>query len=149
MKQMLKRENMRNKDKGFYKEYFNCAFVLYGKVKFLEKIKQYIIKEHVNKYVKLIKPTYAKSDFSIVSESEYWEYMDFKNERIQKKHLSDSDTFYFAFLLRGEVEYIEKIREYITQHDSVEIVTFTYDKERLFIVDKSQFEYFKKVTEQQ
>ena len=135
------------KDEGFYKEYFNCAFVLYGSVKYLEKIKQYIIKNFVNKrLLKLIKPTYAKEGFSIVDESEYNAFNRFKKE-IKKNHFDKSDKFNFAFVLRGEVNHIETIKEYIAQYSSIEIVTINYDKERLFIVDKSQWEHIKRSTE--
>jgi len=112
----------------------------------LEEIKQYIIKNFVNtRLLKLIKPTYAKSDFSIVHEQGYKAYNRFKKDT-EKKRFDKSDIFYFAFVLRGEVKDIETIRDYIAKQYLVEIVTVNYDKEKLFIVNKSQWEYFKKST---
>lgn len=136
------------KDKEYFKDYFNCALVLHGNVKFLEELKQYIIENYVNTgLVKLIKPMYAKEDFSIVNEPEYKAYKNFKKKRIEKKSPDESDKFYFAFILRGEVKHIEKIRDHIAQYSSAKEVTINYDKERLFIVNKSQFGYFKNTKE--
>ena len=70
--------------------------------------------------------------------------MDLQKEKIEKKGFDKSDKFYFAFVLRGEVKHIEKIRDYIAQQHSVKTITVNYDKKRLYIVDKSQWEYFKK-----
>ena len=135
------------KDKGFYKEYFNCGFVLFGSVRYLEDIKEYIIKNFVNKgLLKLIKPTYAKEGLLIVDKSEYMAYNRFK-KGTEKKGFDKSDKFNFAFILRGEVKDIETIRDYIAKQHSVKEVTVNYDKERLFIVNKSQWEHIKRSTE--
>ena len=142
-----KEEIQKNED--IYKEYFNCAFVLYGSVKYLEKIKKHIIKNFVNTgLLKLIKPTYAKERLFIVDESEYKAYNRFK-KGTEKKGFDKSDKFNFAFILRGEVKDIETIRDYIAKQHSVKEITVNYDKDRLFIVDKSQWEYFKRSTKQE
>ena len=132
------------KNEGYYKEYFNCAIVLYGNVKYLEDIKQYIIKNFVNTgLLKLIKPTYSKERLFIVNEQEYKAYKHFK-KGTEKKDFDKSDKFNFAFVLRGEVKDIETIRDYIAQQHTVKVVTVKYDKKRLYIVVKSQWKRFKK-----
>jgi hypothetical protein len=134
------------KNEGIYKEYFNCAFVLYGSVRYLEDIKLYIIKNFVNtRLLKLIKPTYAKDNFSIVNEQEYKASKHFK-KGTEKKGFDKSDKFNFAFVLRGEVKHIEKIRDYIAKQYLIKVITVKYDKEKLYIVDKFQRERFKKST---
>lgn len=45
---------------------------------------------------------------------------------------------FILFILCRKAKYIEKIRDYIFQYNVAEIITSTYDKERLFIVNKSQ-----------
>jgi hypothetical protein len=134
------------KNEDIYKEYFNCAFVLYGNVRYLEDIKKYIIKNFVNTgLLKLIKPTYAKEGLLIVDKSEYMAYNRFKKE-INKKNFDKSDKFNFAFILRGEVKDIETIRDYIAKQYLVKVIIVNYDKEKLYIVDKSQWEHFKRST---
>jgi len=67
--------------KGYLSELFNFACVLRGEVKHLEKIKEHIIKEYVDKeLVKLIKPTYNKREIYIVSSDEWKE-----NQKLKEK----------------------------------------------------------------
>ena len=122
------------KHETHYREYFNLGIVLRGDVRNLEEIKSYIIDTFVDKgLVKLIKPTYKKEKLCLVNEFEYKNY----KRSNRKKIINESTYFYFAFILRGEVCHLEKIREYINQH-SVEIITFAYEKDKLYIVEEPQ-----------
>jgi hypothetical protein len=40
-----------------------------------------------------------------------------------------NQIFYFTFVLRGEVNHIETIRDYIAQQHSVKVFTVNYDKD--------------------
>lgn len=67
--------------KEYFHELFNFACVLRGEVKYLEKIKEYIVQEYVgNGLVKLIKPTYDKKEIYIVTEDEWKEYQHLKEK---------------------------------------------------------------------
>jgi len=67
--------------KGYLSELFNFACVLRGEVKHLEKIKEYIVQEYVDKgVVKLIKPTYEKREIYIVTDVEWKEYQKLKEK---------------------------------------------------------------------
>lgn len=122
------------KGKERYKEYFNLGLVLYGELKYLEEIKEHIIDNYCYTHiVKLIWPKYGKNNFLIVDESDYHKYTEF-----QPVCTDDSDNFYFAFILRGEVKNLEKIRDYIDQYvvkDEIEVVELMYAKKRLYIVN--------------
>ncbi len=62
-------------EKEYLSELFNFACVLRGEVKHLEKIKEYIVSEYVEKgFVKLIKPTYDKKEIYILTEEQWKEY---------------------------------------------------------------------------
>jgi len=62
-------------DKEYFQELFNFACVLRGEVKHLEKIKEYIIQEYVDKgLIKLIKPTYDKQEIYILTSAQWKEY---------------------------------------------------------------------------
>lgn len=66
-------------DKRYLSELFNFACVLRGEVKHLEKIKEHIIDEYVDKgLVKLIKPTYDKKEIYILTDVEWNEYQKLK-----------------------------------------------------------------------
>lgn len=66
-------------DKRYLSELFNFACVLRGEVKHLEKIKEHIIIEYVDKgLVKLIKPTYDKDEIYILTGDEWKEYQKLK-----------------------------------------------------------------------
>lgn len=130
-----------NKDeKYFYKEYFNLAFVLRGEVASLEEIKMYIINNFANKkLVKLIKPTYEKEKLLIVDEPEWQKVQKFT---IKKERKLSNEHFYFAFIVRGEVFHLEKIKEYINQCN-VDVITSVYAKERVYIVEESRWNQYK------
>ncbi|KYK34575.1 MAG: hypothetical protein HXS48_23100 [Theionarchaea archaeon] len=67
--------------KGYLSELFNFACVLRGEVKHLEKIKEHIIKEYVDKgLIKLIKPTYNKREIYIVTDVQWKEYQKLKEK---------------------------------------------------------------------
>jgi hypothetical protein len=65
--------------KEYLSELFNFACVLRGEVKHLEEIKEHIIQKYVdNGLIKLIKPTYDKSEIYILTESQWKEYQKLK-----------------------------------------------------------------------
>ena len=67
--------------RGYFKELFNFACVLRGEVKYLEKIKEYVVQEYVDKgLVKLIRPTYDKEEIYIVTDDEWKEYQKLKEK---------------------------------------------------------------------
>lgn len=69
-------------DREYLTELFNFAYVLRGEVKHLERIKEYIISEYVNKgLVKLIRPTYDKEEIFVVSGDEWKEYQELKRRK--------------------------------------------------------------------
>ena len=127
-------------EKCFYREYFNLGLVLRGDVANLEEIKLYIINNFANKkLVKLIKPTYDKEKLFIVDEPEWQKFQKFT---IQKGRKSVNEYFYFAFLVRGEVFHLEKIKGYINQCD-VDVIVSVYAKERVYIVEESRWNLYK------
>ncbi len=66
-------------NKQYLSERFNFACVLRGEVKHLEKIKEHIVQEYVDKgLVKLIKPTYDKKEIYILTETQWKEYQNLK-----------------------------------------------------------------------
>jgi hypothetical protein len=66
-------------DKQYLSELFNFACVLRGEVKHLERIKEHIVSEYVEKgLVKLIKPTYDKEEIYILTERQWKEYQTLK-----------------------------------------------------------------------
>lgn len=128
---------MNNQRRYFYKEYFNLGIVLHGEANDLEEIKNYIIVTFVyNRLVRLLKPTYKEGKLCILNESEYREYKKV-NEKKERKIIDESERFHFAFILRGEVKHLEEIKEYINQYKSVELITATYEIDRLYIVEES------------
>lgn len=136
----LRRKKMEDPKDQYLVEIFNLALVLYGELKELEEIKYFIIEEYHNKkLVKLLKPTYEKGKLVIVDEPEWRSCKRLKT----KKSPDESDNFYFAAILRGEVKYLEEIRKYINQRP-VEICESIYSKDRLFVVKESQWEQHKK-----
>ncbi len=67
-------------DKEYLQELFNFACVLRGEVKHLERIKEYIKQEYVDKgLIKLIKPTYDKQEIYILTGAQWKEYQKLKN----------------------------------------------------------------------
>ena len=65
--------------KKYLSELFNFACVLQGEIKHLEKIKGYIVTEYVEKgLIKLIRPTYEKSEIYLVTSEEWKEYQKLK-----------------------------------------------------------------------
>jgi hypothetical protein len=74
-----------NEDTGYNRgeylsELFNFACVLRGEVKYLEKIKEHVIEEYVEKgLVKMIKPTYEKHEIYLLTDAEWKEYQRLKN----------------------------------------------------------------------
>ncbi len=66
-------------EKEYLEELFNFSCVLRGEVKDLEKIKEHIITEYVDKgLIKLIKPTYDKKEIYILTEEQWKEYQKLK-----------------------------------------------------------------------
>ncbi|MGD2247807.1 MAG: hypothetical protein PVF58_05325 [Candidatus Methanofastidiosia archaeon] len=65
--------------KEYLSELFNFACVLRGEVKHLEEIKEHIVQKYVDSgLIKLIKPTYDKSEIYILTESQWKEYQKLK-----------------------------------------------------------------------
>ncbi|KYK32400.1 MAG: hypothetical protein HXS48_26775 [Theionarchaea archaeon] len=65
----------------YLSELFSFACVLRGEVKHLEKIKEYIVQEYVDKgLVKLIKPIYEKREIYTVTGNEWKEYQKLKEK---------------------------------------------------------------------
>lgn len=68
-------------DKEHFTERSNFSCVLKGKAKYLEEIKEYIIKEYVNKgLIKLVKTDYDKKEMHIVTEPQWKKYQKLKNK---------------------------------------------------------------------
>lgn len=62
-------------------ETFNFSCVLRGEVKYLERIKEYVVQEYVNKgLVKLDKSTYETKEIYIVTDEEWKEYQRLKRK---------------------------------------------------------------------
>jgi hypothetical protein len=65
--------------KKYLSELFNFACVLQGDIKHLEEIKGYIVTEYVDKrLIKLIRPTYEKSEIHLITDTEWKEYQKLK-----------------------------------------------------------------------
>jgi hypothetical protein len=65
--------------KKYLSELFNFACVLQGDIKHLEEIKEHIVTEYVDKgLIKLIKPTYEKSEIYLVTSEEWKKYQKLK-----------------------------------------------------------------------
>ncbi len=63
----------------YLSEHFNFACVLRGEVKHIEEIKEHIIQEYVDKgLIKLIRPTYDKTEIYILTDAEWNEYQKLK-----------------------------------------------------------------------
>jgi hypothetical protein len=68
-------------EREYLSELFNFACVLRGEVKYLEEIKEHIIREYVQKgLVKLIKPTYQKNEIYILTDNQWKEYQKLKQK---------------------------------------------------------------------
>ena len=81
---MRGRKDANQRDEGnqkYLSELFNFSCVLKGDVKYLEKIKEHIITEYVDKgLVKLIRPTYDKKELYLLTNEEWEEYQKLKNK---------------------------------------------------------------------
>lgn len=80
-----KKDGKSQDNEGTQREYlselFNFSCVIRGEVKYLEKIKEYIVKEYVDKgLVKLIKPTYEKDEVYLVTDEQWEEYQKLKKK---------------------------------------------------------------------
>ena len=64
-----------------YSDPFNFGCVLQGDLKHLEEIKEHIITEYVEKgLIKLIRPTYKKSEIRLITDAEWKEYQKLKKK---------------------------------------------------------------------
>ncbi|MBU7015169.1 MAG: hypothetical protein HXS52_06450 [Theionarchaea archaeon] len=65
----------------------------------------------------------------------------------QKEYLSE--LFNFACILRGEVKYLEQIKEYVVAEyinkGLVKIIKPTYDKRELYIITESQWKEYQRL----
>jgi hypothetical protein len=65
--------------KKYLSELFSFACVLRGEVKHLEKIKEYLVTEYVEKgLIKLIRPIYEKDKIYLLTSEEWEEYQELK-----------------------------------------------------------------------
>ncbi len=68
--------------KEYLSEQCNFSYILRGEVKYLEEIKEHIIKEFVNKgFVTLINPIYDKKEMYILTDKQWKEYQKLKREK--------------------------------------------------------------------
>jgi hypothetical protein len=64
----------------------------------------------------------------------------------KKEHLSE--VFNFSCVLRGEVKYLERIKEYIQEYvdtGAVKLVKPTYEKKEIYIVTEKEWEEYQKL----
>ncbi len=117
--------------RSYLEEHFTTGCILCGKIQYLEEIKKYIIKTYVkNGLLKMIRPTYSKRPLSVVTESHY-------RKKEVSESVPDSEDYYFAFVLNGEVTYTGQVKEYIktyVEKGVVELDVTLYSKERQFVV---------------
>ncbi|MGC1121774.1 MAG: hypothetical protein WBA22_11840 [Candidatus Methanofastidiosia archaeon] len=74
-------EDKEDDQEGYFRELFNFCCILRGEVKYLEEIKEYIIAEYVRtEKVKLIKPTYDKTELYILTDAQWKEYQKLKEK---------------------------------------------------------------------
>jgi predicted transcriptional regulator len=74
-------EDKEDEQEEYFRELFNFCCILRGEVKYLEEIKEYIITEYVRtEKVKLIKPTYNKSELYILTDAQWKEYQTLKEK---------------------------------------------------------------------
>ena len=135
-------------DMDYLNQYFNLVLFLRGEVRYLEQIKAHIIENYVtNRRVLLIRPTYSKDTFTVISEPEW---------RIFKKaakSLKAGDTriqgFYFGCVLRGKMKELEEIKQYIEENYAslklVRLVKAMYTREKTYIVEMSKWKTYQKL----
>jgi predicted transcriptional regulator len=74
-------EDKEDDQEEYFHELFNFCCILRGEVKYLEEIKEYIITEYVRmEKVKLIKPTYDKTELYILTDAQWKEYQTLKEK---------------------------------------------------------------------
>ena len=59
-----------------------------------------------------------------------------------------SELHNFAFVLRGEVRYLKKIKEYMQEYvdkEVIEMVNPTYDKEEIYIITSAQWKEYQRL----
>ena len=127
-------------NRHYLHEYFATGFILHGKVVHLEEIKTHIISEYVEKKVlAMVKPTYSQKPLSLVCES--------VQEHISKGEIPGE--FYLAFILWGEPQYTEEVKEFIDSYlekGLIDVVRTPYTKEKQFITDMTGDDQLKVVT---
>jgi hypothetical protein len=74
-----------NEGEDYLTEFFNLAFILRGRVKDLEAVKEHLVTEYVRKDIlKMIKPLYDKRRLYIMTEAQWEEYQDLKKGATKK-----------------------------------------------------------------
>jgi predicted transcriptional regulator len=74
-------EEKEDDQEEYFRELFNFCCILRGEVKYLEEIKEYIIREYVKtEKVKLIKPTYDKTELYILTDAQWKEFQTLKEK---------------------------------------------------------------------
>lgn len=116
-------------NENYFHEYFAMGFILHGKVTYLEEIKTYILTEYVEKNrLSMVRPTYSQKPLSVVCES--------VEENIPKGEIPGE--FYLAFILWGEPQYTEEVKEFIDSYVEkgfIDVMKTCYTKEKQFIID--------------
>lgn len=123
-------------EKEYLHEHFTVTCILYGKIKYLDEIKHYIVKTYVEKgLLKIIKPTYSKKRLCAVNESCYSPHED----QSSSDNENSGEDFYFACVLRGEITSCERVKTYITdtyvRKGVVDLTMTPYSKEKQYIVE--------------
>ena len=139
------------KQDHYFREYFNFACILRAEVKYLEDIKELILRDYVSiKNVRLIKPTYAKEELRMVGEADWKAFQDFLKRRplLREGGLDETEYFNFAFIVRGYVKDLEDIKERILSNyvseGTVEVVKSLYSKSKIYIINESEWKEFEK-----
>ena len=134
----------RGRNERYYPDYcielFNIGFVIKGEVSHLEKIKMHIITSFATKRtLKFIKPTYSKNPLIITDYSHYSTGEIEDCRPLLDEGPCENEDFYFAFISRGEVKDLEKVKEIIRVHTDEGIIhsaATSYSKKKIFIIGK-------------
>ncbi|MBU7027952.1 MAG: hypothetical protein HXS48_13535, partial [Theionarchaea archaeon] len=133
---------------GYFVQFFNFAFVLRGEARHLEKIKERIIAEHVSKgHIRLVKPVYSKEELCLVDESKWKVYQRLRQRELpmNMKEVDESEFFTFACILRGEVSYLEEVKDILKEYAAkghIEVAKSTYSTEKIFVVTEPEWRAF-------
>ena len=84
-----------------------------------------------------------------IEDSDRYSEKNGKSGKNRREYLSE--IFNFACVLRGEVKYLEEIKEYIVQEyvdkGVVKLIRPTYDKEEIYIATDDEWKEYQKLKE--